>query len=1003
MASTVKIPFRDRLVAEQNLERIRQRLSAIAYDALPNLLADSTDPDSALNLLERLCATAEEPVLKLFARSTPRDQALLHYVVELFAHSQFLGETLIQNSDLLHTLAREKNLDRSHGREDYREHFARFASRSLETDVALLLARFKKREYVRIVLRDVLGIATLAEVTAEISALSDVLIEEALRSASADLQKRYGAPQTTDAQGRAVEPAFTVLALGKLGGNELNYSSDIDLLYLFGDGERHGEGRGELRETTNREYFIRLAQQVTETLGKVTAEGQVFRIDLRLRPQGREGEPAVALSHAHRYYSERAHDWELQALIKVRHSAGDVGLAREFIRGVQARVYKGGTEEDIPGGGPSLRSGSGQSAPASLTPPERLNFSAIETALNTRDKISNQRRRAVASGQESASIDVKLDRGGIRDIEFLVQCLQRVYGGKERWLRSGGTLFSLQKLHDKQHLGGKDFHELTLAYEFLRKVEHRLQLRRGQQVHRLPESQDELRVIARSVTEEAKTGEEFRDLVEQRMAAVAGIYQRIIHSQQQQEGKDREAEFRLAATIESSGDQSYQQLLERLAADSPALYEVAVRRELASHTRRNLHRFLSSAFTGSERYGAILREPQAVERALRLFGASDYLTEMLIRHPEEIATLARLRGENRAGEAPLFGNEPMSAASADPVFDYVAQAKLAHPERLALLRQHYRHRVFAAAACDVMELRGVYDSLAEMTTAADEATQAALAIAGAPAGFAVVALGRLGTEEFDVASDADLLFIHDEGTDIKAATRAAERMMEALASYTQEGTVFAVDPRLRPRGAEGELVTTPKALAQYFATEAQAWEALTYTKLRFVTGNEALAEQAIATTQQAMRRFRVGNALAEEVRAMRTKLEKSDSAANFKVAPGGFYDVDFSASYLLVRHGIGETRGNIRERLYSLAERGLLSDADCATLDAAAELLRTLEHVIRLVLGRARKSLPVVEHAREVTERLTGRVLGRAFAGGLEQELAQSAAQVRAVYERIVR
>jgi len=682
VANTVKIPFREPAVAERNLERIRERLPAAAFDALPNLLADSIDPDSALNLLERLCSSAEEPALRLFARN----QVLLHYAVALFAHSQFLGETLIQNTDLLHTLAREKNLDRSHGREDFREHFARFSSRSLETDTSLLLARFKKREYVRIVLRDVLGIATLAEVTAEISALSDVLIEEALSSAEAGLHKRHGAPQRLDSQGRAVAVPFTLLSLGKLGGNELNYSSDIDLLYLFGDGEPP-----EAREVTNREYFIRLAQLVTEILGKVTAEGQVFRIDLRLRPQGREGEPAVALSHAQQYYSGRAHDWELQALIKVRHSAGAVALAREFIRGVQPFVYT-----------------------------ENVNFSAIETALNTRDKISNQRRRAVASGQESASVDVKLDRGGIRDIEFLVQCLQRVYGGKERWLRSGGTLFSLQKLHDKQHLGGKDFHELTIAYEFLRKLEHRLQLRRGQQVHRLPESPDELRVIARSVIEEDATTEGFRDAIEQRMAGVAEIYQRIIHSQQQQKDRDREADFRLAATIESSGDQSSQQLLERLAADSPALHEIAARRELPSHTRRNLHRFLSSAFTGSERYAAILHEPQAVERALRLFGASDFLTEILIRHPEEIATLAAIRGDARGAEGSLFGAQSTPLAVApDPVFDYLASARLSHLERLALLREHYRHRVFASASRDVMELRVVYESLAEMTRAAD--------------------------------------------------------------------------------------------------------------------------------------------------------------------------------------------------------------------------------------------------------------------------------------------
>lgn len=989
MASTVKIPFRDLAVASDNLERVRAGLPEGAYRALPQLLADSPDPDAALNLLERLCATAEEPVLRLFGGSDGRaPQVLLHYVVALFGHSQYLGETLIQNTDLLHGLAREKNLDRSHAREDYREHFARFASRSLENDVALLLARFKKREYIRIVLRDVLGIATLAEVTAEISALSDVLIEEALRHAASALHRRFAAPQALDAQGRLADVPFSVLSLGKLGGSELNYSSDIDLLYIFGDGEPPPQ-EGESRAISNHEYFIRLAQQTTEILGKVTAEGQVFRIDLRLRPQGREGEPAVGLGQALRYYGERAHDWELQALIKVRHSAGDVALAREFIRSVQARVYT-----------------------------ENVNFSAIETALNTRDKISTRRSRAVAYGQESASIDVKLDRGGIRDIEFLVQCLQRVYGGKERWLRSGGTLFSLQKLHDKQHVSGKDFHELTSAYEFLRRVEHRLQLRRGQQVHRLPESEEELLAIARSVGGEVhshsgkargasgaptSTLEEFRDLVERRMAAVAEIYDRVIHSQQQHQDKARDEEFRLAATLEAAGDQSYQQMLERLAVDSPAVYAIAARRELPSHARRNLHRFLSAAFTGSERYAAVLREPQALERALRLFGTSDFLTEILLRHPEEIATLAAIGEPEAEGGARLFDGEAAPAAAADPIFEYVAQAELGRPERLALLRQHYRHRVFATAARDVMELRGVYDSLTEMTAAADEATRAALAMSGAPEGFAVVALGRLGAEEFDVASDADLLFVREEGVEPKAATRAAELMVEALAAYTRDGTVFAVDARLRPRGAEGELVTTPQALERYFAGEAQAWEALTYTKLRAVAGDERLGERAVQTAYDGMARFAREATLAEQVRAMRVKLERSDQAANFKLAPGGFYDIDFIASYLLVRNGVGETRGNIRERLYSLAERNLLSDADCATLDLAAELLRTVEHVIRLVLGRARKSLPVAEHAREVSERLTAKMLGREFPEGLERELAQTAQQVREVYERVVR
>jgi len=349
-------------------------------------------------------------------------------------------------------------------------------------------------------LRDTLGVAELADTTAEISALSDVLLEEALREVDASLRSRYGAPQFHDASGHLVDVPIAILSLGKLGGNELNYSSDVDLLFLFGDGELGDAGAKATRQSregaiSNREYFIRLAQGVTEVLSRITREGSVFRIDLRLRPQGNEGEPAIALSPALHYYKHTAHDWELQALIKARHSAGDVGTARAFIRGVQSHVYS-----------------------------QQLNFAAIETAIHSLEQISLRRRRQISASLLPSSMDVKLDRGGIRDIEFLVQCLQRVYGGKEKWLRSGGTLFSLQKLHDKQHISSKDYQELTSAYAYLRKVEHRLQLRRGQQLHRLPDSEEDLRVLCASMMErgsEALEPDEFLSDLRERMARVS--------------------------------------------------------------------------------------------------------------------------------------------------------------------------------------------------------------------------------------------------------------------------------------------------------------------------------------------------------------------------------------------------------------------------------------------------------------------------------------------------
>src|SRR5439155_9552936 len=250
-----------------------------------------------------------------------------------------------------------------------------------------------------------------------------------------------------------------------------------------------------------------------------------------------------------------AHDWERQALIKVRHSAGDLQLARAFIRRIQPQVYS-----------------------------EEINFAAIKTALVAREKIDRKRRRqAAAEGHES--LDVKIDRGGIRDIEFLVQCLQRVYGGREPWLRSGGTLFSLHKLHDKRHISGKEFHELSSAYEFLRHLEHRLQLRHGQQTHRLPASPAELRIVQRSMEGLVPGEDRLSDLpnrVRTRMRAVAEIYRRIIYHQQAQHAHEPQAtEFQLTATLEpSAADATAQQMLERLASDAPLLYQAA-RRDLA--------------------------------------------------------------------------------------------------------------------------------------------------------------------------------------------------------------------------------------------------------------------------------------------------------------------------------------------------------------------------------------------------------------------------------------
>jgi glutamate-ammonia-ligase adenylyltransferase len=965
------IPFREPAAALKQLELLGEKFSPSLRASLPGLLADCPDPDSAVLLLDRLISEAQE-----ILRVMETHPFLLHYAIAVFGHSRYLGETLVRNPDLLQVFLREKKLDRSFSHEEFSEALARFRSRSFERDLSLLLARFKRREYVRIMLRDVLRLAPLAETTAEISALSDVLIQDALREAESTMEKRFGLPQHLDAEGRALNTPFAVLSLGKLGGNELNYSSDIDLLYLYGDG-----AEPQTAPVSNREYFVRLAQYVTDLLSRPTSEGPVFRIDLRLRPQGNEGELAISLSNALRYYSETAQDWERQALIKIRYSAGDLGLAREFIRRVQPQVYS-----------------------------ERVNFAAIKTALVAREKIDRKRRRQIAA-EKRESVNVKVDRGGIRDIEFLVQCLQRVYGGAEPWLRSGGTLFSLHKLHDKRHISGHDFHELTSAYTFLRHLEHRLQLREGQQVHRLPPSDQDLRILQRSMAgfTPGYRLAELRTAVQERMAAVAAIYQRIIYQQQSRSpAPEIEGEFHLqSASGIPAADQSNQQVLEKVAQDAPPVSRLLG--QLNAAGRRNLLRFLGAAFASSERYAHVVSYRDAIARSAALFELSDYLSECLARYPEEASALAAVEsGSAPAAERNLF-DLPSSILDdfvppgRDSVFDYIANSTAGHAEKIALLRRHFRHLLFASGARDIAEGRSVYSSFAETTTAAEHAIAAAFQIAGAPPGFAILALGRLGTREFDLLSDADLLFIGDSTADREALTRSAEQIMQSLAAYTQEGLVFPVDARLRPRGSDGELVVTPAHLEAYLAGEAQPWEALTYTKLRFISGDAELGHKAANVAEGIFRRFAGDEAFPRAVREMRERLQNSSAPEkSVRTSAGGLYDIDFLSSFLLVRRGIRPKSGTLRDRLWRCAGTGALEKQDAAALDHAAELFRTVEHVLRLVTGRNSRWLPSTEHLRHAVETLTSQILHRELAGGAEDELMRTFVQVRTIYDQVV-
>jgi len=973
------IAFSDSATAQVRLGSLRDLVAEGTLSSLLALLGDSPDPDWTLNQLERWLAKSPQ-IVSLFDHHAQ----LLHYAVAILGHSRYLGETLLQNPDLLPGFLREDCLQRSRSRDEFHEAWARFRARSLaptaEQDIALLLARFKRREYVRILLRDVLHRATLADITGEISSLSDVLIEEALRDATSKLDNKYGPAQHLDEGDRAVGTPFAVLALGKLGGSELNYSSDVDLVYVYGE-EKTRPGAA----ISNREYFVRLAQEITKTLSRVTPEGPVFRIDMRLRPQGAEGELALARRQMLTYYSETAQDWELQALIKVRYSAGDETLARECLRGVQPYVYRGDSE-------------------ATTTGDAGQRFAAIETVLQARERLVAKRRPSPAA---TSTLDVKLDRGGIRDIEFLVQCLQRVHGGREVWLRSRGTLFALQKLHDKDHISGRDFQELTAAYEFFRQVEHRLQLRMGQQTHRLPSSPEELRIIERAMAGHPllqHSSQRLEEALQERMATVSEIYHRIIHHQQwRRQEESAQTEFELSARREPFGELPYQVMLDRLAQESPQLFAAAQEAEPGSVRRRNLQRFLSAVFTSSARYAFLLRYPATLARAEQIFDTGGFLADVLVQYPEECATLMEMSGRPAAASVSGYLFDPPSrweAATPDPVFQFVATANSSESEKLALLRRHYRHLSFVAGVRDLTEMRPVYQSLSDHSAAADDVIRAAFTLAGQPQGLAVLALGRLGAAEFDVFSDADLIFARDENLPHEAAQKAVEQIVHALAAYTREGMVFPVDARLRPRGTQGELVLTATGFAAYCDSEARSWEALTYTKLRFVCGTAQVAQDVSRATEKAFTRFQHDPDFAESVCEIRSRLDQVDPERNWKSSPGGIYDVDFLTGFLLLKGALTKRDGSLRDRLWRLAAAGLLTNAEAGDLDHATELLRTAEHVASLVGGRAQKWVPSSEQALTATERWTAGILRRPFPGSLAASIEEAMRLVREIYQR---
>jgi len=733
----------------------------------------------------------------------------------------------------------------------------------------------RRREVLRMGARE-LGFGRTEEVARELAAFADACLEAAVRFADAQLRRRHGEPVGEDVPAR-----FVVIAMGKLGGEELNFSSDVDVCYFY------STDAGQAGAVTLHAYYAELSRMVTAALEEPTADGMVFRVDLRLRPEGRNGPLCNSLAAAERYYETFGETWERQAWLRARPCAGDRALGAELLAMLEPFVY-----------------------------PRRLEARMLDDVRKLRALFRDPADAGGTFGE--TGFDVKLGAGGIRDVELVVQTLQLLHGGKRRDIRERNTPRALRRLVVAGLLSEREAQALGGAYRFWRQLEHRVQVATGAQRHRLPAADDERAAFA--------AGLGFRDLaafdaaVAQDRATVGEVVKTFADPAPAARDeavrlldplRSREELERLAAAAGFLDVDAAADTFERARARVPVAF---VEQALASpDPDRALLHFRELALRGSVGLIALVRDhPQLVKMLGTLFGTSDRLSDLLLRNPQmwepflsglgdRVRTIDELRaGVRRALEAVAGdGGAPDEESSLRAIRRVQAEEIL----RVGL------HDV--AGRLTAGEVSDQLSDIAEVCLGAtiDLTTPAQLARYGAPrTGLSVLGLGSLGAREMRYGSDLDLVFLY--GADGESATgvphsewfaRAARRFIGGVEALLEEGRLYRVVTRLRPSGEQGLLVTSYGAFERYHEREAAGWERVALLRARVVYTTEppearAALERTLATA--AFERPVDEGRFRADLRGMRARVERERGrvpagSRHVRFDAGGIMDVEF--------------------------------------------------------------------------------------------------------------
>jgi glutamate-ammonia-ligase adenylyltransferase len=765
---------------------------------------------------------------------------------------------------------------------------------------------WKGREMTRVALRELAGVAPLEETTSELSQIAEICIRRVFEHWNGELRQRYGWPRAE----------FAILGLGKLGGGELNHSSDVDLLFLYSE-------EGQLApHLSYHEFFNRLANKILETFSVRHPEGALFRVDLRLRPEGSAGPLARSLESMENYYAGFGETWERLALIKARSIAGSPELAYEFLRQHQSFIY-----------------------PRSVSP-------------DLLDEIVNIKRRIERDivGAEKLQRDVKLGRGGIREIEFIVQTLQLIHGARHPFLQEPNMLKALRALRQLDLLPREDVLALDNAYRFLRRVEHRLQIEAEQQTHTVPAEPAALGRLARSLR--FSSAKEFNAALQEKMGAVRPIFQRIVSQAPAEQTQTRLEIFndqkRAAKALED---------LER----APGGFHVAPRtRQVFRKLRPILLDWLGKAADPDptlnqfvrfvEAYGLrsllfelLVANPKLLELVVKTFDASRFAGELLIRRPQLLEDITR---------DPTFDQSRSVAENLRRLGSLGAEANNLDP-----IRAYKQRQLLRIILREIMGLATPAATFSELSNLAEACLvfTARLLGDGQPT---VIALGKFGGREISYGADLDVVFVGEDN-------RAAQNLVTAMGQPTAEGNIWALDARLRPEGENGPLVCPVEAYQAYYAERAQLWEIHALTRARPVAG--ATGAPFIQMAQHYWKKAGRRRDLLQQIDAMLERIRRergsgSDSL-DFKTGVGGTIEGDFLVQALQMRERIWEP--NWQRAVDRLVESGILDDAEGATLKRAYAFLRRCESVLRRYENRAVSALPTdAEEQRRFAVRL---------------------------------